>query len=189
MKKFLLIGIIVVLVVVVAVVAWAISVNNSLVTLQENVHSAWGQVDTVLQRRYDLIPNLVNTVKGYAKHEKEVFEDVTRLRSQWASAQTTAEKAKAAGELEAGLARLLLVAERYPELKASENFRDLQYELSGTENRIAVERQRYNDAVRAYNTAVRQFPASVIAGMRGFAADAVYFQADREAKSAPKVDF
>ncbi len=189
MKKVLLIGLAVVAIVAVAFIAWAVSVNNRLVALQENVHSAWGQVETVLQRRYDLIPNLVNTVKGYAKHEEEVFENVARLRSQWASAGTTAEKVKAAGQLETGLARLLLVAERYPELKANENFRDLQYELSGTENRITVERQRYNDAVRAYNTTVRQFPASAIAGMRGFAADSVYFEAEREAKKAPKVDF
>jgi LemA protein len=189
MKKFLLIAVIVVLVVVVAVVGWGVSTNNSLVAMQESVHSAWGQVETVLQRRFDLIPNLVNTVKGYAKHEKDVLEDVTKLRSQWASAKTTDDKVKAAGELQAGLARLLLVAESYPDLKANQSFRDLQYELSGTENRISVERQRYNDAVRAYNTAVRQFPASVIAGMRGFSADSAYFEAEGEAKKAPKVDF
>jgi LemA protein len=189
MRSTLLIGLAVVLVFAVALIAWGVSANNGLVALQENVHSAWAQVETVLQRRYDLIPNLVNTVKGYAKHEKDVLEDVTRLRSQWASAGTTAEKVKASGELEAGLARLLLVAERYPDLKANANFRDLQYELSGTENRITVERQRYNDAVRAYNTRVRQFPTSIIAGMRGFAADSAYFEADRDAKKAPKVDF
>jgi LemA protein len=189
MRSTLLIGLAVVLVLILALIAWGVSANNGLVALQENVHSAWGQVETVLQRRYDLIPNLVNTVKGYAKHEKDVLEDVTRLRSQWASAGTTAEKVKASGELEAGLARLLLVAERYPDLKANANFRDLQYELSGTENRITVERQRYNDAVRAYNTRVRQFPTNIIAGMRGFAANSAYFEADREAKKAPKVDF
>ncbi|MFZ1935897.1 MAG: LemA family protein [Thermoguttaceae bacterium] len=189
MRSTLLIGLAVVLVLILALIAWGVSANNGLVALQENVHSAWGQVETVLQRRYDLIPNLVNTVKGYAKHERDVLEDVTRLRSQWASAGTTAEKVKASGELEAGLARLLLVAERYPDLKANANFRDLQYELSGTENRITVERQRYNDAVRAYNTRVRQFPTNIIAGMRGFAANSAYFEADREAKKAPKVDF
>jgi len=189
MKKFVLVGFAVVAVLAIAFIAWAVSVNNSLVALQENVHSAWGQVETVLQRRYDLIPNLVNTVKGYAKHEEDVFENVARLRSQWASAGTTAEKVKASGQLEGALARLLVVAERYPELKANENFRDLQYELSGTENRITVERQRYNDAVRVYNTRVRQFPASFIAGMRGFAADSIYFEADHEAKKAPKVNF
>lgn len=189
MKKGLLIGFAVVAIVALAIIAWAISVNNRLVALQENVHSAWGQVETVLQRRYDLVPNLVNTVKGYAKHEKETFENVTQLRSQWASAATTNEKVKAAGQLEAGLARLLLVAERYPELKANETFRDLQHELSGTENRITVERQRFNDTVRVYNTAIRQFPTSAIARIRGFAADSVYFEAGHDAKKAPKVDF
>ena len=186
MTKTVLIVLVVVAVVLVATFA---VLNNGLVAQQENVHSAWGQVETVLQRRFDLIPNLVNTVKGYAKHEKEVYEDVTRLRSQWANAGTTGEKVQAAGQLEGGLARLLLVAERYPDLKANENFRDLQNELAGTENRITVERQRYNDAVRAYNTAVRQFPASIVARMRGFSADAVYFEASGGAKEAPKVDF
>ncbi len=189
MKKNLLIGAGVVGVVVLLLIVSIISQYNRLVALQENVHSAWSQVETVLQRRYDLIPNLVNTVKGYAKHERDVFEDVTRLRSQWAGAGTVDEKVKAAGQLEGGLARLLLVAERYPDLKANKNFQDLQYELAGTENRITVERQRYNDAVRIYLTGVRQFPASIVAGMCGLSADAVYFEAKHEAKEVPKVDF
>lgn len=189
MKNKLLIGLAAVAAVVLLTVVWGISTNNRFVGLQENVRSAWGQVETVLQRRYDLIPNLVSTVKGYAKHEREVFEEVARLRSQWAAAGTPNEKVKAAGQLEGALARLLLVAERYPELKANENFRDLQHELAGTENRIAVERQRYNDAVRAYNTAIRRFPASVVAGMCGFAADSAYFEASKAAQGAPKVDF
>jgi LemA protein len=189
MQRNVLIGLGVVLLFVIVIVGWAVSTNNRLVALHENVHSAWGQVETVLQRRFDLIPNLVNTVKGYAKHEKDVLEDVTRLRSQWASAGTTDEKVKAAGQLEAGLSRLLLVAERYPDLKANENFRDLQNELAGTENRITVERQRYNDAVRAYTVGIRQFPASLIAGMCGFSADAAYFEASGGAKESPKVDF
>jgi len=191
MKKGLLIGLGVVGamgVILVVLIVWFISLSNSLVALQENVHSAWAQVETVLQRRYDLIPNLVNTVKGYATHEKDVLEEVTRLRSQWGSAQTTDEKVKAAGQLESTLSRLLLVAEQYPDLKANANFRDLQYELAGTENRIAVERQRYNDVARIYNTAVRQFPASFVASLRGFA-DATYFEAASGAKEAPKVDF
>ena len=157
--------------------------------LQEEVHTAWSQVETVLQRRYDLIPNFVNTVKGYAKHEKDILEEVTRLRSQWGAAKTVDEKVKTAGQLEGSLARLLLVAERYPDLKANANFRDLQYELAGTENRIAVERQRYNEVARTYNTAVRQFPASLVAAMRGFSPDATYFEAAAGAKQAPKVDF
>jgi len=120
---------------------WAMSVNNNLVALQEQMKSSWAQVETVLQRRYDLIPNLVATVKGYAEHEKELFENVARLRSQWSAAQTLPEKTKAAGEMEGALARLLVVAENYPDLKANQNFRDLQFELSGTENRISVERR------------------------------------------------
>jgi LemA protein len=192
MKKGLLIGLGVVGVVGVAavlVLAWCVSLNNRFVALQEDVHSAWGQVEIVLQRRYDLIPNLVNTVKGYAKHEKDVLEEVTRLRSQWGSARTVDDKVKAAGQLEGSLSRLLLVAERYPDLKANANFHDLQYELAGTENRIAIERQRYNDVARAYNTAVRQFPGSIVAAARGFAPDATYFAAASAAKEAPKVDF
>ncbi len=191
MKKALLIlvGVLVALgVVAVMLVAGFVSLNNRLVAVRENVHSAWGQVETVLQRRFDLIPNLVNTVKGYAAHEKDVLEEVTRLRSQWGNAKTTDEKAQVAGQLEGSLARLLLVVERYPELKADERFRDLQYELSGTENRIAVERQRYNDAVRTYNTSIGQFPGSFVAAMRGFTA-ATYFEAAAAAKEAPKVDF
>ncbi len=174
---------------IIVMISGFIGINNNLVALQENVHSQWGQVETVLQRRYDLIPNLVNTVKGYAAHEKGVLEEVTRLRSQWGSAKTIDEKVKAADQLEGGLSRLLLVVERYPDLKANANFRDLQYELAGTENRIAVERQRYNDAARAYNTAVRQFPASFVASLRGFTANAPYFEAVAPAKEVPKVDF
>jgi LemA protein len=192
MKKVLLIGLGVVgvaVVLLIILIMWFVSVNNRLVALQENSHTAWGQVETVLQRRYDLIPNLVNTVKGYAKHEKDILEEVTRLRSQWGTAQTVSEKVQAAGQLEGTLSRLLLVAERYPELKADANFHELQYELAGTENRIAVERQRYNDVARAYNTAVRQFPGSLVAGLRGFAPNATYFEAASSAKEAPKVNF
>jgi LemA protein len=188
-KNTLLIVLGVIGAVVLLVIVWAVSVNNRLVGLQENVHSAWSQVETVLQRRYDLIPNLVNTVKGYAKHEREVFENVTRLRSQWAAANTTNQKVEASGQLEGALARLLVVAERYPELKANENFRDLQHELAGTENRITVERQRYNDTVRSYNTTLRIFPTNMIAGMLGFTTDSAYFAANKAAQEAPKVDF
>jgi LemA protein len=179
----------VVLGVAVLMVGWFVSLNNRLVALQESMSAAWAQVATVLQRRYDLIPNLVNTVKGYAEHEKGLFEEVTRLRSQWAGARTVGEKVEAAGQLEGTLSRLLLVAEQYPQLQASQNFKDLQYELAGTENRITVERQRYNEAVRAYNVAVRQFPGSLIARFRGFAPSDAYFEAAPVAKEAPKVDF
>jgi LemA protein len=168
---------------------WFASANNRLVALQETVKQSWAQVETVLQRRFDLIPNLVNTVKGYAEHEEAVFEEVTRLRSQWGQAKTVDEKATAASALESTLSRLLLVAENYPDLKADQNFRDLQVELAGTENRVAVERGRYNESVRSYNTAVRQFPTSIVANMRGFTTDSAYFEAAEGAQAAPKVDF
>jgi LemA protein len=168
---------------------WAASVNNRLVGLQEQMKSSWAQVETVLQRRFDLIPNLVATVKGYAQHEKEVFEQVARLRSQWSAAQTLPEKTKAASEMEGAIARLLVVSENYPELKANQNFRDLQFELSGTENRIAVERQRYNESVQMYNTAVRQMPTSLVAALMGFHPSDAYFNAAPNAKEAPKVQF
>lgn len=168
---------------------WGVSIHNELVALDEHRHTAWAQVQTVLQRRYDLIPNLVNTVKGYAAHERELFEEVTRLRSQWAAAAGVDAQVRAAGELERVLGRLLLVAERYPDLKANQNFLDLQRELAGTENRITVERQRYNEAVRAYNTRVRQFPANLIAGWRGFAPSDAYFEAETPAQTPPTVNF
>jgi LemA protein len=168
---------------------WAMSVNNHLVALQEQMKGSWAQVETVLQRRYDLVPNLVATVKGYAEHEKELFENVARLRSQWSAAQSVSEKAKTASAMEGALARLLVVAENYPELKASQNFRDLQFELAGTENRISVERQRYNETVRAYNTSVRQMPTSLVASFFGFQSSDAYFDAAPEAKEAPKVQF
>jgi LemA protein len=174
---------------VISVVVWAISANNRLVALQESMNASWAQVETVLQRRFDLIPNLVSTVKGYAAHEKEILEETTRLRSQWGAAKSVDEKAKAAGELEGALARLLVVAEQYPDLKANQNFRDLQFELAGTENRISVERQRYNDAVRAFNTSVRSFPTSIVASFGGFHPSDAYFEAAPAAKEVPKVDF
>jgi LemA protein len=168
--------------------AWLMSINNQLVALDEQTSTGWAQVETVLQRRYDLIPNLVATVKGFASHEKEILTEVTRLRSQWGQAKTEAEKAQAANQLEGALSRLLLVAERYPDLKANQNFRDLQHELAGTENRIAVQRQRYNEDVRNYNTKVRQFPASLVANFRGFVPKEP-FEAAPVAKEAPKVEF
>ena len=182
-------ALIVVLVLIVVIVGGFYVVNNQLVALQEGCTAAWAQVETVLQRRFDLIPNLVNTVKGYAAHEKSVLEDVTRLRSQWAAASTPEAKTEAATQLEGAIGRLLLVAEQYPDLKASANFRDLQYELAGTENRISVERQRYNDALRQYNTKVRQFPGSLVASFRGFKPNAAYFEAAPAAKDVPKVEF
>ena len=183
------IALIVILVLVVAVVGWGVSTNNRFVALNEGINGAWAQVETVLQRRYDLIPNLVATVKGYAQHESGVLEEVTRLRSQWGAAKDTGAKVAAANQLEGALARLMVVIERYPDLKANQNFLALQDELAGTENRIAVERRRYNEVVQGYNTAVSRFPASVIAGLGGYQRRDVYFKANEAAKDAPKVQF
>lgn len=168
---------------------WFMSVNNRLVALQESKNTAWAQVDTVLQRRYDLIPNLVATVKGYAEHEKEVLENVTKYRSQWGAAKTVDEKAQAATGLEGALSRLLIVSENYPMLKADQGFRDLQFELSGTENRISVERQRYNESVKAYNTQVRRMPDRLAASFLGFEPSDAYFETAPAAREAPKVQF
>jgi LemA protein len=161
---------------------------NSLVSLNQEVKAAWSQVENQLQRRMDLIPNYVETVKGYAKHEREVFIEVTRARSQVAGATTPAQKIEGNNQLTAALGRLLLVVERYPNLKANENFIRLQDELAGTENRIAVERMRYNEAVLKYDKRVKQFPSSIIARIFGFT-EAPYFAAPEEAKQPPKVKF
>ncbi len=161
---------------------------NSLVTMDEGVKAAWAQVENQLQRRYDLIPNYVETVKGYARHEKEVFVKVTEARSRVGSAKSLNEKIQANNQLSSALARLLVVVERYPELKANTNFIRLQDELAGTENRIAVERRRYNEAVRVYNTKIRSFPTNIIAGMFGFE-KATFFQVPKERQEAPKVKF
>jgi len=161
---------------------------NSLVTMDEQVKAAWAQVENQLQRRYDLIPNYVETVKGYARHEKEVFVKVTEARSRVGSAKSLNEKIQANNQLSSALGRLLVVVERYPELKANTNFIRLQDELAGTENRIAVERRRYNEAVRVYNTRIRSFPTNIIAGMFGFE-KAAFFQVPKERQEAPKVKF
>lgn len=186
-KIVLIIGVIVLLFVVVLGIA-AIGSYNRLVNLEEQVNSSWAQVDTVLQRRYDLIPNLVNTVKGYAKQEQTVLTEITRLRSQWGEARTPAERAQAATGLEGALGRLMLVVENYPELKSNQNFLALQDELSGTENRIAVERRRYNQTVQTFNQSLRRFPTNLIAGILGFDARP-YFEAGEGARQAPSVQF
>jgi len=169
-------------------VVHAIGTYNRMTSLDESANNAWANVDTVLQRRYDLIPNLVATVKGYAAHEKGILEEVTRLRSQWGSAETAAARAQVAGQMEGALARLMLVAEQYPDLKANQNFMALQDELSGTENRVSVERRRFNEAIQVYNTTIRRFPARLYAGMFGFERRAP-FEAAAEAREAPKVQF
>ncbi len=189
MKKGLLIVLGVVLAFVLMTGLWASSAYNRLVNTSEAIPAAWSQVDTVLQRRYDLIPNLVNTVNGYAKHEKDLLTEVTRLRSQWGEAKSQSQKVAAANGMESALGRLMVVVEQYPQLKANENFIRLQDELAGTENRISVERMRYNDTVNAYNVTVRGFPTNILAGMFGFKKSDDYFKSDVVAKQAPKVQF
>ena len=185
MKKLLIgIGIIAILIII-----SFISVYNSIVSKHETITAKWAQVENQLQRRNDLIPNLVNTVKGYAAHEKTLFEDITNARSQWAKANTLDEKVKAAGALDSTLSRLLLVVENYPNLKADQTFLRLMDELSGTENRIAVERMRYNEAVRDYNVTVRMFPGNFIAGRFGYKPATEYFKAEEKAKAVPEVKF
>ncbi|MDA3797962.1 MAG: LemA family protein [Kiritimatiellae bacterium] len=166
-----------------------ISVYNKIVTYDENIDGSWAQVENVLQRRYDLIPNLVNTVKGYAAHEKGTLEEITKLRSQWGAAKTKGEQVAAANQMESALSRLMVVVERYPDLKANQNFLALQDELAGTENRIAVERGRYNGSVKMYNTYIRRVPASFYANIAGFEKSDEYFKADQGAAAAPKVEF
>jgi len=166
-----------------------ISTKNTLVSKNEAVKSAWSQVDVVLQRRADLIPNLVETVKGYAKQEQTVFGDIAKARSALLSAGTPQQKIAANGQLDGALGRLLLVVENYPQLKSNENFMRLQDELAGTENRIAVERKRYNDTLQDYNTYVQQFPNSLFAGWAGFKPNDAYFQAAEGSRVAPKVNF
>ena len=161
---------------------------NSLVTMDESVKGAWAQVENQLQRRYDLIPNYVETVKGYAAHEKEVFVKVTEARSKVAGAGSINEKIQANNQLSSALSRLLVVVERYPELKANTNFIRLQDELAGTENRIAVERRRFNETVKVYNIKIRSFPTNIIAGMFGFE-KATFFEVPKERQEAPKVKF
>jgi LemA protein len=158
---------------------------NRIQKLDEEVNTAWAQVDTVLQRRYDLIPNLVNTVKGFANQEKDVLTEVTRLRSQWGEARNTQEKAAAASQMEGALGRLMLISENYPQLKSNENFMALQSQLEGSENRISVERRRYNETLRSYNSYVRQFPQNLL----GFSVRDEYFNAATAAEQAPEVKF
>ena len=166
-----------------------IGVYNNIVSKNENITAKWAQVENQLQRRNDLIPNLVNTVKGYAAHEKTVLENITAARSQWGKASTIEDKVKAAGAMDSALSRLLLVVENYPNLKADQTFLRLMDELSGTENRIAVERMRYNDSVLEYNVTVRTFPGNFVAGMFGYKVAPQYFKAEEKAKTVPEVKF
>jgi LemA protein len=166
-----------------------IHVRNTLVQKDQAVKAAWSQVDVVLQRRADLIPNLVETVKGYAKQEQIVFGEVAKARSALLSAGTPQEKIAANQQLDGALGRLLAIVENYPQLKSNENFLRLQDELAGTENRIAVERRRYNETLQDYNTYVQQFPNNVFARWAGFQRNDAYFAAAEGSRQVPKVDF
>lgn len=161
---------------------------NGLVSQDESIKQAWKEVENQMQRRFDLIPNLVNTVKGYATHEKAVFDDIAAARAKMAGAQTPEDKMAASNNLGAALGRLLLVVENYPNLKANETFIQLMDELAGTENRLAVARGRYNQLVQTFNAKIRRVPTNMIANMFGFKA-ATYFEVQEEAKQAPKVNF
>ncbi len=187
MKAWIAIGIIVLLIF--AGASSYIGAKNQMVTKNESVKAAWSQVDIVLQRRADLIPNLVETVKGFAAQEQTVFGDIAKARSRLLSANTPADKIAANQQLDGALGRLLVVVENYPQLKSNENFLRLQDELAGTENRIAVERKRYNDTLQDYNTYIGLFPNSFWASIAGFKRNDAYFAASEGAKTAPKVDF
>jgi len=167
---------------------WIIGSYNGLVSAQVNVDTAWGQVESVYQRRADLIPNLVNTVKGAKNFEQETLTQITEARSRWQGARTPQEQVTAANGLESAIARLLVVVENYPELKSNQNFLALQDELAGTENRVSVERQRYNEAVGAYNKKTRTFPSVIVASLFGFE-QREFFEADAGAENAPEVTF
>lgn len=189
---------IIIIVAVVAIIAiWAVSGYNSLVGMDENVSNQWANVETQYQRRADLIPNLVNTVKGYAAHEKETLEGVIAARSQATqikvdptnlTPEKLAEYQKAQGQLATALGKLLAITENYPDLKANQNFLELQAQLEGTENRINVARKNFNDAAKTYNTTIRRFPKNILAGMFGFDKRA-YFEATEGAEQAPQVQF
>lgn len=194
MKK---VTIIIIVAVVTIIAIWAVSGYNSLVGMDENVSNQWANVETQYQRRADLIPNLVNTVKGYAAHEKETLEGVIAARSQATqikvdptdlTPEKLAEYQKAQGQLATALGKLLAITENYPDLKANQNFLELQAQLEGTENRINVARKNFNDAAKTYNTAIRRFPKNILAGMFGFDKRA-YFEAAEGAEQAPQVQF
>lgn len=194
MKK---VTIIIIVAVVTIIAIWAVSGYNSLVGIDENVSNQWANVETQYQRRADLIPNLVNTVKGYAAHEKETLEGVIAARSQATqikvdptdlTPEKLAEYQKAQGQLATALGKLLAITENYPDLKANQNFLELQAQLEGTENRINVARKNFNDAAKTYNTTIRRFPKNILAGMFGFDKRA-YFEATEGAEQAPQVQF
>jgi LemA protein len=184
-----LIVIVVLVLIALAVFGQYVGVRNTLVTKNEAVKASWSQVDIVLQRRADLIPNLVETVKGYAQQEQTVFGDIAKARSALLSAGNPQDKIAANQQLDGALGRLLLIVENYPQLKSNENFLRLQDELAGTENRIAVERKRYNDTLQDYDTYIQKFPNNIYAGWAGFKPNEAYFAATEESRRVPKVNF
>jgi LemA protein len=191
MKTSVVVVIVIVVLIVLALIVGGayVSARNQMVTLNETVKSDWAQVDVVLQRRADLIPNLVNTVEGFAAHETTVFDDVAKARTQYLNAQTPTDKIAASNQLYGMEQKVLALAENYPQLKSNENFLRLQDELAGTENRIAVERKRYDDAIQAYNTYIGLFPNNIFAGWSGFKRNDAYFNAPPAAQQVPKVQF
>ena len=187
-KRNLIIAGVVILIVIISLYSLFKGSYNKFVSMDEAVKSSWAQVENQLQRRFDLIPNLVETVKGYAKQEKDVLVEVTNARAKVGGAGSVPDKIAANNQLSGALSRLLIVVERYPDLKSNQNFMRLQDELAGTENRVAVERRRYNEVVQTYNVAVRSFPGNIVAGIFGFA-KAPFFEAPATAKAAPQVKF
>jgi LemA protein len=187
-KKTLIVVLVVALILVVAFYSFFVGNYNKFVKMDVSIKAAWAQVENQLQRRYDLIPNLVETVKGYAKQEKDVLVEVTNARAKVGGAGNIPDKSAANNQLTGALSRLMLVVEKYPDLKSNQNFLKLQDELAGTENRIAVERMRYNETVQVFNEAIRTFPANLLAGMYGFK-EAAFFKVEEVAKAVPKVKF
>ena len=188
MKKSVIVLIVLVLIVILLGGMYA-GRRNEMVRKTETIHSAWAQVDNVLQRRADLIPNLVATVKGIAAQEQTVFHDVDAARAALLGAKSPEEKIAANGQLDGALGRLLVIVENYPQLKSNESFLKLQDELAGTENRIATERKRYNDAIQDYNTYIGLFPNNIVANIAGFKRNEAYFKATEASREVPKVDF
>jgi len=190
-KKYIIAGIGILIVLLLIPILWFVSIYNGLITLDNTVEEKWAQVENQYQRRADLIPNLVNTVKGYASHEEKVFTEITQMRSQWAEAKASGDRdaeIEAARGMDSAISRLLLVAENYPDLKASQNFLALQSQLEGTENRIAVERMRYNQVVREFNIRIKKLPDRFVAGMLGYE-KRTYFEAKEGAEEVPEVSF
>ena len=177
------------LIIIVILIFWIISIYNGLIRSRQKVDNAWSQIDVQLQRRFDLIPNFVETVKGYMTHESETFEKITALRTSWANSTTVGEKAKLDGELSGALKTIMAVSENYPELKANQNFSELSEELRNTENKISFSRQFYNDSVTMYNTKLELFPSNLVAGMFNFQKRDLFAAESDEARKNVKVDF